>query len=258
MTGEGFVAGVDGCPGGWLAVFVPVEGPGPAPGSVTAHPEAARVALFSRFADILQCGEAPAVIAVDIPIGLPERATAGGRACDVAARTVLGGRQSAVFAIPSRAAVMCTDYRDACAAALASSDPPRKVSKQAFNLFPKIREVDALVSPARADVIVECHPEVAFWALNGCRALETPKKVKSRPNPDGLAQRRQLLQSAGFGADFVAGHPFRARDAGPDDLVDACAIAWSAVRLLRGEAVTFPQASQVAFDARGLPMRICG
>lgn len=252
----GFVAGVDGCPGGWLAVFVPYSSSGAQMERIDARPDEARAVLVSRFSDIIDSDYAPAMIAVDIPIGLPERVTTGGRGCDVAARAVLGGRQSAVFSIPSRAAVMCTDYRSACAAALATSDPPRKVSKQAFNLFAKIREVDALLTPDRAERIVECHPEVAFWAMNGCAALDTPKKVKSRPNPEGLAQRRALLIQAGFKSAFVGGQPFKARDAGPDDLLDACAVAWTAVRLLRGEAVRFPDKPEC--DSAGLAMQICG
>lgn len=256
MTDTGYVAGVDGCPGGWLAVLVPVSGLGSPPDAIVARFDEARSSLFAHFAEIISNVDTPEMIAVDIPIGLAERTEAGGRQCDAEARAVLGQRQSAVFSIPSRAAVECTGYREACAAALATSNPPRKVSKQAFNLFPKIREVDALLTPSRAERIVECHPEVAFWALNGRRALETPKKVKSRPNPEGLDHRRRLLTAAGFPASLVTSSPCKARDVGPDDVVDACVLAWSAVRLLRGEAVRFP--SQPKRDERGLPMQICG
>ena len=48
----------------------------------------------------------------------------------------------------SRSAVLAEDYRAACAAALATSDPPRKIARQAFMLFPKVRELDALMTPA--------------------------------------------------------------------------------------------------------------
>lgn len=252
----GLVAGVDGCRGGWLAVVVPVSGLGGRPSDIVARPGEARVRLVKDFAAILETDEVMAMIAIDIPIGLPELVTTGGRRCDVEARAVLGERQSSVFAIPSRAAVMCEDYGEACRVALSTSNPPRKVSKQAFNLFPKIREVDSLMTPERVETVVECHPEVAFWALNGMRALDAPKKVRARPNADGLDERRRLLTSAGYDAAFIAGHPFKACNAGLDDLLDACAVAWTAVRLLRGEAVRFP--GELETDGRGLPMRICG
>ncbi len=52
-----------------------------------------------------------------------------------------------MFAVPARAAVAQSDYRQACDVALALSDPPRKISKQTFNIFPKIREVDGAITP---------------------------------------------------------------------------------------------------------------
>src|SRR6476620_12020575 len=126
-------AGVDGCRAGWVAAFAPAVG-----GDV-------RVRIVARFADVLAAPEAPSVVAVDIPIGLPERAGPGGTAAENAVRPLLGARQSSVFSVPSRAALAAEDYADACRIAFASSEPPRKVSKQLFMLAPKIREVDALL-----------------------------------------------------------------------------------------------------------------
>jgi predicted RNase H-like nuclease len=78
------------------------------------------------------------MVAVDMPIGVPEVAVAGGRACDAALRRLLGGRQSSVFAVPARAALAEDDYGLACDAAFVHSQPPRRVSRQCFHLFPKI------------------------------------------------------------------------------------------------------------------------
>ncbi len=240
-----WVAGVDGCRTGWVVVLHPLN-----------DPAAAILRHVATFADVLALPENPIAVAIDIPIGLPPTTSTGGRDADVKARRVLGGRQSAVFAVPARAAVMCTDYREACAAALATSEPPRKVSKQAFNIFPKIREVDALMTPDLQTRIREVHPEVAFWALNGCAALETPKKIKSRPNPDGLAQRRALLAGAGYDQAFLTRQHLPAKDAGPDDVLDATVNAWSAQRIARGEAVRFPD--QPDRDEKGLAIEIWG
>ena len=142
------------------------------------------------------------MIAVDIPIGLPERARHGGRAAENAVRPLLGARQSSVFSVPSRAALAAADYRDACRIALATSQPPRMVSKQLFMIAPKIREVDACLREDGASVarVFEVHPEVAFWRLNGGRALAEPKKVKGRCYEPGLALRRRLLVDAGLAA----------------------------------------------------------
>jgi predicted RNase H-like nuclease len=238
-----WVAGVDGCKGGWIVALRRLD-----------DPASATLQLCSTFADVLALPQAPTIIAVDIPIGLAPLATVGGRRADIEARANLGARQSAVFAMPARAAVMETDYRAACTVALAHSDPPRMISKQAFYLFPKIREVDAAMTPALQDRVVECHPELAFWALNGQVPLDLPKKVKSQANAPGLALRRTLLAAAGYPARLLQAQPFKARDAGADDLLDALANSWSAARIAIGRGRRFP--AEPLRDARGLRMEI--
>ncbi len=114
------VIGVDGCPAGWLAVI---------------WHDRLEHKLFPHFASILELDAD--TIAVDMPMGLPEMS---GRSAEREARQGLGARQSSLFMIPSRAAVMCENYREACAVNLQHSDPPKMVSKQTYNLFSKIRE----------------------------------------------------------------------------------------------------------------------
>ena len=86
-----WLVGVDGCRAGWIVAFVR-----PAGGEV-------RLRIVPRFADVLASREAPAVIAVDMPIGLPERTGLGGRAAENAVRPLLGARQSSVFSVPQSA-----------------------------------------------------------------------------------------------------------------------------------------------------------
>ena len=237
-----WLAGVDGCRAGWVVAFV------------RASDSEVRVRIVPRFADLLAAPEAPHVVAVDMPIGLPERAGPGGRAAENAVRPLLGARQSSVFSVPSRAALAAADYREACRIALASSDPPRKVSKQLFMLAPKIRELDACLrdDAAAATRVFEVHPEVAFWRLNGERPLDEPKKVKGRCYDPGLALRRRLLVAAGFAAEQVNGAP--PKGAGPDDVLDALACAAIARRIHAGLARAFP--NPPPRDAFGLPMAI--
>jgi len=237
-----WLAGVDGCRTGWVAAFV------------GATDQEVRLRIVPRFADVLAAPEAPAVIAVDIPIGLPERVGYGGRAAENAVRPLLGARQSSVFSVPSRAALAAEDYRKACEIALATSEPPRKVSKQLYMIAPKIREVDACLR-ADADAaarVREVHPELAFWRLNGERALGEPKKVKGRCYEPGLALRRRLLIAASLPPSVVNGDP--PKGAGPDDLLDALACAAIARRVHAGLARPFPDPP--GRDALGLPMAI--
>src|SRR5262249_26695135 len=153
---------------------------------------------------------------------------------------LLGARQSSVFSVPSRAALAAGDYRQACEIALATSDPPRKVSKQLFMLAPKIREVDACLrqDATLAARVFEVHPEVAFWRLNQGHALDQAKKVKGRCHAPGLLLRRRLLIESGLPVDAVNAPP--PAGAGADDLLDALACAAIARRILAGIAEPFP------------------
>jgi predicted RNase H-like nuclease len=236
-----WVAGVDGCPAGWAVVYRRLDGGTPS-----------EFAAAPNFAAILDDVREPAIIAVDMPIGLPDRTGRGGRGPEATVRPHLGERQSSVFSVPSRPAVMTNDYRESCRIAAATSDPPRKVSKQCFHLFPKIREIDALMTSALEARIYECHPELAFWRLNGETPMALPKKVKSRANPAGLAERQALLARQGYDEAFLT----RAlpRGVGRDDFIDAAVLALIAGRIACGEAESFPPSP--ARDSRGLRMAI--
>jgi predicted RNase H-like nuclease len=237
-----WLAGADGCPGGWIVAFVR-----PAGGE-------ARLRIVPRFADVPTAAERPAIVAVDMPIGLPERSGPGGRAAENCVRPLLGARQSSVFSVPSRAAIYAGDYAAACAIAAATSDPPRKVSKQLFNIAHKVREVDEVLraNPDAKGRVFEVHPEVAFWRLNSERALTEPKKIKGRPYGPGLALRRGLLIAAGLPAEAVNAAP--PKGAASDDLLDALACAAVARRIHAKTARPFPDPPPR--DAHGLPMAI--
>jgi predicted RNase H-like nuclease len=237
-----WLAGADGCPGGWIVAFVRPGG------------DEARLRIVPRFADLLAAPERPAIVAVDMPIGLPERTGLGGRAAENCVRPLLGARQSSVFSVPSRTAIYAGDYAAACAIAAATSDPPRKVSKQLFNIAHKIREVDEVLraKPDAASRVFEVHPEVAFWRLNGERALTEPKKTKGRPYEPGLALRRKLLIAAGLSAG--AANAAAPKGAASDDLLDALACAAVARRIHAKIARPFPDPPPR--DAHGLTMAI--
>lgn len=231
------VMGIDGCKGGWVATLRPLAG---------GEPE--RV-VSATLAPLLAMPDL-AAIAVDMPIGLPEHIGPEGRGPEKALRPFLGARQSSVFSVPARSAVYATDYGDANRCSLKTSDPPRKVSKQCFFLFPKIRELDALLrsDPELSARVHECHPEGAFMAMNGMQSLAEPKKVKGQVYAPGMAERIGLLTKiAGFPAAFLDSAP---KGAMRDDVLDSAACAWSAARIARGEALCFPE--NYALDPHGL------
>jgi predicted RNase H-like nuclease len=236
-SNDPWLAGVDGCPAGWMVAFVR-----PGDGDV-------RLRVVPKFAAIATAAEAPVVISVDMPIGLPARIGPQGRGPERAVRALLGARQSSVFPVPSREAVYASSYLNACRVSLLTSDPPRSVQKQLFLIGPKIREVDHALrtDPALAARVFETHPELAFWRLNGERPLALPKKAKP-----GLALRCELLIAAGYPPAAVEASP--PKGAGPDDVLDALACAAIARRIHAGIARSFPDEPER--DDHGLPMAI--
>lgn len=247
MTGypgeTGTIAGVDGCRAGWIAI-IQTAGSDP------------RVEIRRRFADLVSDLGAGAVIAVDMPIGLPDKISGAGRGPEQMVRPFLGARQSSVFSIPARAAVEAQSYAEACAKALETSDPPRKVSKQAYFLFAKILEIDALL---RADTalcarVIECHPEFSFCRLNGGVPMQTPKKIKGAVNPAGIAERVMLLERHGLDRSLFAEAP--PRGAAMDDLVDAAVNLVMARCHTEGRTTPFPDPPLQ--DRHGLRVAIYG
>lgn len=225
--------GVDGCRGGWIAVaFDPV--------ARTLAP-----CVHPNFADLLAAYPTDVTIGIDIPIGLSDH---GPRQCDVEARRVLGPRRSSVFPAPDPRLLDAADYREALARARALTG--KGISRQAFNIFAKVAEVDRLMTPVLQRRVVEVHPEVSFWALNGRVPMQHAKK-----RPDGFAERRHALAAA-FGIAIPDRTDARslAPPAGADDLLDAIAAAWTAWRQADGRAERLPLVPPV--DERGRRMEI--
>ncbi|MEM8854633.1 MAG: DUF429 domain-containing protein [Pseudomonadota bacterium] len=238
MSAQPLVAGVDGAPGGFAVVTLSAEGP-----------IVPKISLAGTFQEVL---DTATTIAIDIPIGFPDAIEGPGRVAEQAVRPLLGARQSSVFSMPSREVVYADTYGEACEKALATSTPPRKVSKQAFAIFGDIRLVDRVVTPANQHRVFECHAELAFWRLNGEAVMATPKRVKGVPMREGLGERIALLVANGYPEAMFDKSPSKGMPL--IDLVDAAAIALIARRCHKGEAVPFPDPPGV--DGRGLRIAI--
>ncbi|TGD97410.1 DUF429 domain-containing protein [Methylobacterium nonmethylotrophicum] len=231
-----WVAGVDGCPGGWVAVLAPRDG-----GS-----DDIRARVLPSLAAICDAPEAPVVVAVDIPIGLPHRVGPGGRTAEVLVRALLGPRRASVFPTSARSVVYAPDYTAAIALSRRPETQPFAPSPPANAIFPRIREADGLLR-ARPELqarVYEVHPELAFLCLNGGTALPEPKR-----KPAGAALRRALVAKAGLPADLAA-----PRGAKPDDLLDALAALAVARAIANGRGVPYPDPPER--DAHGLPAAI--
>lgn len=225
-----FVLGVDGCRAGWLALRLDLERP-------------AIEAVVVESWPALPTAET-AMVAVDMPVGLAE---AGPRDCDIAARQLLPpGRKSSVFPPPRRYMLACPDWR--AAQDLGKAREGVGLSKQAWNISAKIRELDEALAPTDQARVREVHPELVFHRLNDWRALPPKRK------PEGQAARLALLRQAGLPSIAPWLDRFPRQAAGRDDVIDAAACAYAARRLLSGEAERLPP--EPPRDGRGLRMEI--
>jgi len=165
------------------------------------------------------------VVGIDIPIGLPDK---GRRSADVLAKRMVGTRRSSVFMTPVRDALLAPDH--ASAVQINRGKAGEGISAQAYALRERVLSVDAWVR--RTDIIVrEVHPEVSFAHLAG-RPLRTRKKTWN-----GAEERRQLLATAGID---LTGLDLDDDGVAVDDVLDAAAVAWTARRILTGEATSIP------------------
>ncbi|MDZ7803867.1 DUF429 domain-containing protein [Thiohalophilus sp.] len=229
------VLGIDGCRAGWFAII--------------KQDDRWSYALAPTIDTLLNDYGAADRIFIDIPVGLAEDQT---RQCDQLARRLLSPhRHSSVFSTPVRNAVYAPDYTTACRINAQQTD--RKITRQTWNICPKIREVDTWLRqhPNAQSRIYESHPEVAFYALNKAHPLKTRKK-----SPEGREQRLTLLAQVIGNArqlyDRAVGHYPRAQ-LQTDDILDAMVLAVMA-SCKETDHCYLPQPAPV--DRHGIMMRI--
>jgi predicted RNase H-like nuclease len=216
------LAGVDGCPDGWVAAIADWSPAGFAwVGWEVDRPGAALPALAST-------------VVIDIPMGLPAQ---GRRPLESVVRRRLSRRGSCVFPTPVRSVLEATSYEEACALSRRDCDG-LAISKQTFFLLPRIKDVDGV------DGLIEGHPELTLSEMAGHVVLSKKRTLEGRHERTAL-----LTEALGFPvAELIQ----RRGSARPDDLLDAMALLWTAQRWATGTAIEFDDGP----DALGRPMRI--
>ena len=217
-----WIAGADGCRAGWFRACLETE-------TGETHFSMVESAL-----DLLRHAPRPSVVGLDIPIGLPD---AGPRACDQLARERLGRpRASSVFPVPLREALHMPNR--AAASQIHRELDGRKVGVQSWALYPKIREVDELLATASSArrAIYEVHPELSFQAWNQERPMQYSKKLAA-----GRRERLTLAEGLlGAGVLTHARSDTPKKQLADDDILDAVAALWTALRIHRGQARCLP------------------
>ena len=200
------VVGIDGSSTRWAVVAL-VDG---------RFAEAAVVTSLTPAHPIFAESDA---IGIDIPLTTP---TEGKRSAESAARRILTGRSSSVFSTPPADVLAEPTYQEALA--LARQTYGYGISAQAYALRHAITDERSSGLPLH-----EVHPELSFTRMN-----DGPELAKKK-SWAGMHQRQELLSQAGI---------VLPSDLGPvgqlatDDLLDACAAAWTAGRIASGQAET--------------------
>lgn len=217
--------GIDGTRGRWIVVALRPDG------------TFARALLANSLREALAAHRDATTIAVDVPIGLPER---GQRAADLEAKMLLGPRRSTIFYAPPRPVLAAPTYAEARQRARELTG--KGISAQSYALRHNVIEAEPLALDER---VHEVHPELGFRSLAG-RVVASSKR-----SWNGAMERLELLRGAGIDlpADLAA-----AGAAPVDDVLDAAICAWVARRIDAGEAECVPHEPER--DATGRPMRI--
>ena len=234
---DSFALGIDGCRAGWIAIAI--------------SESAFKATLIDSRQQLLGVLERAALTFIDIPIGLPE--CEASRRCDRLLRIALGPRyRSSVFNPPIRAAVYALSYSEACELNVAATG--KKISKQAWNIVPKIRQLDEL-SIERQDLrtkVLESHPEFLFVNFNGVRPLAHKKKTV-----EGRLERLKILERFQPGVTDLyleTRSQYLKKEMADDDIVDALGLAIGARMAIGEEVSSLPQPADR--DAEGIPMGI--
>jgi predicted RNase H-like nuclease len=193
----GTFIGLDGIPGGWVAVYLDSDG-------------SQRFARARSAAELLSGRYDRAMI--DMPIGLPER---GYRQCDIDARSLVGSRvflgaRSGVWAFRTLGEANAHYWR--------TEGAGRGISMQLFCIREKLREINT--GPALRGLF-EAHPELIFWRIAG-------RVLPSKKSQSGREERTKLLEGKGIANLRSWLGMRRGTGIGRDDLIDACACAIAA------------------------------
>ena len=175
-------------------------------------------------------------------MGLPDDRT---RQLDSLARRLLPGRGASVFPVPGRAAVYAPDYETACR--LNQAFHGRKISRQAWNICPRIKEADQLLLhlPQFRNRLFESHPEIAFTLLSGAPMLHS-KKTKPGLEERLTVLRRWIPAADDYFHEALNRYPRRAM--ARDDVIDSM--------ILHVVGQLPQQQLQDGEDEHGIPLRM--
>ena len=213
------ILGIDGSKSGWVGVKQYLK-----------HEGSSEVLFNNKLIDFLS----PDIelIIIDMPVGLDNNIQQGGRLVDKEARKKLLKRKSSIFNAPIRDVLKAKSYNEANSI---SKSKGLGISKQSWNLVPKINELDQILQIKIRPKIYESHPELCFQIMNG-GVLKFSKKEKM-----GIKERKNILIKNGLDREFLDNSLKKNKNFQPDDFLDACALSWTAMRIINKQNLNLPE-----------------
>jgi len=228
-------AGIDGCKAGWILI------------TFDENPE---YRIIEKNEDFLNALLEFDRVFIDMPIGLEDEEYT--RECDKELRKTLGAEYApSVFSPPIRPALHAPSYVEANMQSYEYTE--KKLTVQAWNITPKIRLLDQLLSEHEElkETVLESHPELIFMNLNGGMIYQKKNTKKGLRHRLGLIIDREEIADDFF-RDIK--EEYRRNQVDEDDIVDSMALALAAKQSIENGIKTIPKNPPV--DSEGLKMAI--
>ena len=224
------VIGIDGCKAGWII-------------AKTLENESISFQIIKNLNDVYLEGINVSHIGIDIPLQLSHT---GKRFAEIEARSLLKNRACTIFTPPTLNALRAKNYMDACEVNF--NECGKRISKQSWNLFPKIKEAQEFLDNKSINKlrVFEVHPELSFMAMNDMSLVQASKKTDI-----GREIRIKLIQKffPKFSFESVR-NEYKKNQALDDDILDSVSVLWSTQRIVDNIANFVPK------DPKRIDMRI--
>lgn len=233
LTANGKYIGVDGCKGGWIASIY--------------ERGILRINKYSSVSELVDANKDYNELLIDMVIGLQH--SKDEVRPDSAARALIPGRTSTIFAVPARQAVYAESREEIRKANI--NILGKDLPAQAIAIIPKMRELDEFLqnNPEHKNRLKESHPEVCFSRLKGSVIMSRKAEAEGITERVGIIQ--EYIPEATEQYVYQQAKQFKCN---ADDVVDSIVLAITANLAVQGKSVVIPDVIQE--DATGLKMQM--
>jgi len=215
------VIGIDGCKAGWIT-------------AKALENKSISFQIIENLNDGYLKESNLSHIGIDIPLQLSHSEK---RLAEIEARSLLKNRACTIFSPPTLSALRAKNYIDACDVNF--KECGKRISKQSWNLFPKIKEAQEFLQNNSISKlgIFEVHPELSFMAMNDMSLIKASKKTDI-----GREIRIKLIQKFFPNFSFaLVRNKYKKTQVLDDDILDSISVLWSTQRIVDNIAEFVPR-----------------